>query len=87
MDTAARRFFYCQTTHWEERMDRLLTVPEAARLLGVSTSFLYHHTAAGKIKHYRVGRALRFDESQLAEWLRKREVSLVETGQDIPLAS
>jgi excisionase family DNA binding protein len=52
----------------------LLTVPEAAKHMRISTSFLYRLTAAGKIRFYKIGSTCRFTNAQLDEWINSREV-------------
>jgi excisionase family DNA binding protein len=53
---------------------RLLSVAEAAHLLGMSQSFLYKLAEAKAVPHLRLGRALRFDLNQLESWLRRQAV-------------
>jgi excisionase family DNA binding protein len=48
----------------------LLDVQDATRFLGISERGLRRLVAAGAIPTYRVGRQLRFDESELREVLR-----------------
>jgi excisionase family DNA binding protein len=52
---------------------RLLTTSEAAELLRVSTSFLMKARLRGDGPRYRkVGRAVRYLESDVMDWLRAR---------------
>ena len=53
---------------------RLLSVAEAAQLLGMSQSFLYKLAEAKAVPHVRMGRALRFDLNQIEPWLRRQSV-------------
>lgn len=53
---------------------RLLSVAEAAHLLGMSQSFLYKLAEAKAVPHIRLGRALRFDLNQIESWLRRQAV-------------
>jgi len=48
---------------------RLLTVPEAAEFLGRGVNTLYLDCRAGRIPHYKVGGAIRFDLDELRAWL------------------
>lgn len=50
-------------------MDSLLKVEDAAKLLGVSISWLYKASAAGVIPTLKVGRLLRFSPADLQRWL------------------
>ena len=54
--------------------DELMKIPDAAGFLGCSEIFLYRLTSRGLIKHYRVGRTIRFTREQLAEYLAAGEV-------------
>jgi excisionase family DNA binding protein len=49
--------------------DRLLTVDQAAELLGTSASFSRRLIADRKIRFVRVGRCVRIPESALAEFI------------------
>lgn len=57
---------------------RLLSVDEAARLLGISQSFLYKLAESKAIPHLRLGRALRFDLRQIDTWLKRQTVDEVD---------
>ena len=57
---------------------RLLSVDEAAQLLGVSQSFLYKLAESKAIPHLRLGRALRFDVVQIDVWLKRQSVDEVD---------
>jgi excisionase family DNA binding protein len=48
---------------------RLLTVTEAAEFLGRGVNTIYIDVRAGKIPHFRVGTAIRFDLDELRAWL------------------
>ena len=58
---------------WEEMPD-VMTVPEVACMLRVSTDHLYDLAAQAKIPYLRVGRVLRFSKPQLLQWM-QREMS------------
>jgi excisionase family DNA binding protein len=50
----------------------LLKIPEVAKRLNVSTSFVYDLIAEGRLRHHRLGRgqgAIRVSEEQLAAYL------------------
>jgi excisionase family DNA binding protein len=49
--------------------DRLLTVDQAAELLGTSASFLRRLIAERKIRFVHVGRCVRIPESALADFI------------------
>jgi len=52
-------------------MDRLLTPDEVCNYLQIPKSKLYTLTSMNSIPVYRIGRILRFRESDLIEWLQK----------------
>ena len=52
----------------------LLSIREAAQLLGLHPQVLYRLVAARRLPHYRCGRTIRFDRKMLAEHM------LVEAG-------
>jgi excisionase family DNA binding protein len=45
-----------------------LTVSEAARLLRITTRSIYQMVAESRIPYRRVGRAVRFEQTELLEW-------------------
>ncbi len=53
--------------------DRLITVKELMRLLGVSRSWVYEAAARGIIPSIRVGSMLRFDRHAIRAWLSERQ--------------
>jgi excisionase family DNA binding protein len=57
---------------------RLLSIAEAAQLLGMSQSFLYKLAESKSIPHLRLGRAVRFDVAQIDAWLRRHSVGEVD---------
>jgi excisionase family DNA binding protein len=57
---------------------RLLSIAEAAQLLGISQSFLYKLAESKSIPHLRLGRAVRFDVAQIDAWLRRHSVGEVD---------
>jgi len=53
-------------------MEKLLTSQEIADYLGVKLSTIYSWTHLGFIPHIKVGRLVRFKESDVRSWLKKR---------------
>ena len=58
---------------WKERTvsddTRLMTVPEAAKLLRISRNLAYELVARGEIPAIRLGRVIRVPRSTLEQWL------------------
>ena len=56
-------------------MDKLLTVEEITKMLGIKKSTLYSWVHAKSIPHIKIGRrCLRFRESDIKEWIASMEV-------------
>ena len=55
-------------------MPKMLTVPEAAERLRLSTSTVYHLVSGRGIPFYKVGQKVLFAEPELEEWLAARQV-------------
>jgi excisionase family DNA binding protein len=53
--------------------DRLITVKELMRLLGVSRSWVYDAASRGLIPSIRVGSMLRFDMRAIRTWLSQQQ--------------
>ena len=53
--------------------ERLITVKELMRLLGVSRSWVYDAAARGIIPSIRVGAMLRFDPRAIRAWLAQQQ--------------
>jgi excisionase family DNA binding protein len=51
-----------------------MKIPAAAAFLDCSEIFLYRLTSRGLIRHYRVGRTIRFSRAQLEEYLAIGEI-------------
>lgn len=47
----------------------ILTVAEAAKLLGIHPQTLYERCAMGDVPHKRLGRRLLFSRRKLVEWV------------------
>jgi excisionase family DNA binding protein len=56
----------------EELPPLLLTVPEAARLLAIGKTALYHLIWDGQITPIRIGRSVRFTVAQLERFIADR---------------
>lgn len=63
-------------------MEKLLTVEEVAQWLNVDIRLLYLWCQKGFIPHYRLGRGLRFSETEIREWLQKRHTTPSEYNPD-----
>lgn len=64
-----------------EDKDRLLKVPEAAALLGISPLSLYRFISQGRLPVVRISaRCVRFSRAQLLEWIE----GLTHTAERIP---
>ena len=50
----------------------LIGIKEMAVKLKVPVSWLYSRTRTNKIPHYKLGKYVRFDESDVFEWLKKQ---------------
>lgn len=48
-----------------------LTVPEAARLIGISNPKMYELVRAGKVRNVRVGKKILISRKSLMDWLMK----------------
>ncbi len=53
-------------------MNKLLTPDEVAELLSVRKSTIYQWTHQGFIPHVKLGKFVRFKESDVSKWLEKR---------------
>lgn len=53
--------------------DRLLSAPEVAERLQLTTDFVYALARRGEIPHLRFGRTLRFRAEAIDQWLRESE--------------
>jgi excisionase family DNA binding protein len=54
-------------------LGRLLTAPELAARLGVSTGWIYAAVRLKRIPHVPLGRNVRFREETIEAWLREQE--------------
>jgi excisionase family DNA binding protein len=58
-----------------ERQGEALNVQQVAEFLGVSEKKVYRLAAAGVLPAFRVGKAIRFDAQDVADWLRRKKCS------------
>ena len=70
-----RGLIYMTLIETLERREEALNVRQVAELLGVSAKHIYELAAQGKLPAFRVGKAVRFDPQDVADWLRKRKPS------------
>jgi excisionase family DNA binding protein len=61
-----------------ESRGEALTVQEVAELLGVSDKHIYEMVADGTLPAFYVGRSVRLDPQDIADWLRKRKLPVVQ---------
>ena len=54
-------------------MEKLLTVSQAADLIGIKESTLYEWVGRGRIPYCKIGRLLRFRPESLESWVQIRE--------------
>ena len=50
----------------------LINIKEMASKLDVPVSWLYSRTRTNEIPHYKVGKYVRFDESEIWQWLKQQ---------------
>lgn len=50
----------------------LISIKELAEKLSVKPSWLYQRTRTGQIPHFKVGKYVRFDETEVWEWLKEQ---------------
>lgn len=56
-----------------ESREKALTVRETAELLGVSDKHIYELVAGGTLPAFHVGRSVRLDPQDVADWLRDKK--------------
>jgi len=67
-------------------MNKLMTPHEMAGYLGVKVSTIYQWTHIGFIPHMKLGRFVRFKESDVLKWLESKSVKgRIRKGIDIRL--
>ncbi len=52
------------------QIGRMVDVQDLSAVMGISSKQVYALACRGAIPHYRIGRAVRFDPTEIAEWLR-----------------
>ena len=55
-----------------DKMERLLTIKEICEIFQISRSTVYEWTHIGYVPHYKFSNGIRFRESELENWLKKR---------------
>jgi excisionase family DNA binding protein len=60
-------------SRWGPDVNRLLTIAEAAALLGVKAQTLYLWVSQKRLPHRKIGRLVRFTESDLEEFVSKQK--------------
>jgi len=64
--------FFMNFLYRRSFMDQnLIGIKEMASKLNVPVSWLYSRTRTNDIPHYKVGKYVRFDESEIWEWLKQ----------------
>lgn len=53
-------------------LEKLLKAEELASLLGIKKNTLYHWVSSGFIPYLKVGGGVRFNQSEVLQWLEKR---------------
>jgi len=57
----------------------MMTVAEVAKKLNVAKKTIYNWSKNGEIPSYQIGQGLRFDKSEIEEWLKnKRRVKEID---------
>ena len=56
-------------------MNNLLTMDEAAKYLGISTLTLYGWVSARKLGYVKIGRLVKFKQTQLDAWIDQHTVT------------
>jgi len=50
----------------------LIGIKAMAEKLDLPVSWLYSRTRTGEIPHYKIGKYVKFNESEVMEWIRKQ---------------
>lgn len=53
-------------------MERLLNVKELSKILSIKESTIYDWVSIGFIPHHKLGKLVRFKESEILQWLDKK---------------
>lgn len=54
-------------------MEKLITIKQLSELLQISSSTIYEWTHTGFIPYYKLPKGVRFRETEIVEWLKKRQ--------------
>jgi len=54
----------------------LIGIKTMAEILDVPESWIYSRTRTGEIPHYKVGKYVKFNESEVMEWLKVKQTEL-----------
>jgi excisionase family DNA binding protein len=73
-------------SQWGPGVNRLLTITEAAALLGVKAQTLYLWVSQKRIPHRKIGRLVRFTESDLEEFVGRKKNEAMDLEDD-PLST
>ena len=65
-------------------MEKLLTVDELAEVLSVKRSTIYQWRHLGLIPYIKVGRFVRFRETDIQKWLQSKQVKAASRYRPIP---
>lgn len=56
-------------------MKKFYTIQEVAKMVDMSSNYIYILTRKGEIGHYKIGNSVRIDEEQLQAWLQSKRVN------------
>jgi excisionase family DNA binding protein len=68
-------------------MSPLLSIPEAAKLLGISESTMRTHVSCRRIAHRKIGGSIRFTESDIEEFVEVSKRGIRSSSPYIPASS
>jgi excisionase family DNA binding protein len=69
-------------SQWGPDVNRLLTIAEAAALLGVKAQTLYFWVSQKRVPHRKIGRLVRFTESDLEEFVGRQKQEAMDLEDD-----
>ena len=52
--------------------EKLIGIQEMAKKLDVPASWLYSRTRTNEIPHYKVGKYVKFDETEIWDWIKRQ---------------
>ena len=61
---------------------KYLTLEQVAKLLGVSERTVMRQIKAGRLKAFKVGRSLRFEEDAIQEYVKHQQVTPEKTSEE-----